>query len=67
MKKKTNQVTMGEWAENTRKIFPDCDFESDNYGQIIIYTGLTATNQGVIRKMTQRDFNGERYVRIDQY
>lgn len=42
---------MNELIEAIRRIIPHCQFESDNDGQIIIYTNLKLNDRGELEKM----------------
>lgn len=38
-----------------RKLLPTASFEKDNYGQIVIYTGMVETTNGGLREITKED------------
>lgn len=38
------------------ELFPYLSFEKDNYGQLILYTGIMEDDNGITRQMTEEDF-----------
>lgn len=58
MSKEANKFQSKEEIKNiASKIFPNAMVETDDYGEIVIYTGLTKTKKGKLRKMRATDFN----------
>lgn len=62
MKKAKKTITLEQveqmldnfWTKNN--LPGGLEFESDNYGQIVIYTGMAEKSDGTLRQVTNKDF-----------
>ena len=52
-------MTFDELYNRIMSILPDASIETDNYGQILVYTSLTENDDGTVREMTDADYEGE--------
>ena len=51
-------MTFDELYNRVVSMLPGASVETDNQGQIVIYTSLTANENGTVRNMTDEDYKG---------